>query len=225
MNVKIEAVARDKGKKSEIKSLRKEGFIPGIIYGEGKEGLKISLPKISFLKEYNKTIGEIAFFDITANGKVYNTIIKERQVHPVSREFVHLDFLEIHKGKAITVNVPIKTKGHSQGEQAGGLLEVLMRKLEVSCLPKDIPEHIEIDVSELNIGETIHLTDIELDMHTELPGDTPLIAVRAPKKEEEEEVIPEEEAVEGEEAEKEKTEEESSEEKPSKEKSSKEKST
>ena len=218
MNVKIEAIEREKGKKSEIKSLRKEGFIPGIIYGEGKEGLKISLPKIPFLKEYKKTIGEIAFFDINTNGKVCKTIIKERQIHPVSREFVHLDFLEVHKGKPITVNVPIRTIGHSKGELVGGLLEVLMRKLEISCLPKDIPEHIEIDVSELNIGETIHLTDIELvDMHTELPGDTPLIAVRAPKKEEE--ITPEEEAVEGEEAEKEKTEEESSEEKSSKEKS------
>ena len=216
MNVKIEAIERDKGKKSDLNALRKEGFIPGIIYGEGKEGMRISLPKIPFLKEYNKTIGEISFFDITLNGKEYQTIIKERQVHPVSREFVHLDFLKIHKGKTITVNVPIKTKGHSQGEQAGGLLEVLMRKIEVSCLPKDIPENIEIDVSELNIGETIHLTDIELvNVHTELPGDTPLIAVRAPKKEEE--VTPEEEAAEGEESEKEKTDEESSEERSSKE--------
>ncbi len=217
MNVKIEAVEREKGKKSEIKSLRKKGFIPGIIYGEGKEGLKISLEKIPFLKQYKKALGEIAFFDITLNGKVYKTIIKERQVHPVSREFVHLDFLEIHKGKVITVYVPIKTKGQSLGEQAGGLLEILTRKLEVSCLPKDIPEHIEIDISEMNIGDTIHLTDIELvDMQTELSGDTPLIAVRAPKKEEE--ITPEEEVVEGEETE-EKPEEETSKEKPSEEKS------
>jgi large subunit ribosomal protein L25 len=198
MKVKIKADTREIGKKSDLNELRRKGFIPGIIYGEGKEGKKISLDKITFQKLYKKHIGEMVFYEIITGDDTYDTIIKDRQFHPVTQEVLHIDFLEIHKGKQITVNVPFKFEGEAKGVAEGGLLEILLRELEVSCLPKDIPDDIVIDVSDLEINDTIHLDQVELvNLETRLSEDTPIVAVRPPKKEEEIEV-PE---VEGEEAE------------------------
>ena len=162
MNVKVEANLREIGKKSVLKNYRNENLIPGIIYGEGNEGLKILIPKIQFLKDYKGTIGKVSFFNILVDGKEFNTFIKEKQIHPVTREFVHIDFMEFHKGKKITFQIPFKYIGEALGTQEGGLVEVLHRELEISCLPKDIPEEISIDVSELEIGDSIHFRDIEL---------------------------------------------------------------
>ena len=186
MNLNIEAKFRKKGRKSDLKEIRKTGFIPGIIYGEGKEGIPISIPKITFLKAYKKTIGEMVFFEISVDNKKIKTVIKEKQIHPVSREILHIDFLELHKGKEITLEVPIKIIGDAPGTHEGGLLEVIVRKIEISCLPKDVPEEIQVDVSNLSIGDSIHFSQISLEnMRTKLPGDTTIVAVRAPRKIEE----------------------------------------
>lgn len=199
MNIKIEATLREKGKRSDLNKMRREGFIPAVIYGEGKVGLNILLPKIDFLKSYKKSIGEVAIFDINLAGKEINTFIKEKQIHPVSRDFVHIDFVELHKGKAITLNIPMHYPGEPVGLKEGGVLEILHHSIEISCLPKDIPEEIVIDVSSLDIGDSIHFRDIQLaeGSTTSMSDATTLVAVRAPKKitEETEEVVEEGEAV------------------------------
>ena len=210
MNLNLDAKLRKKGKRTDLKELRKAGFIPCIIYGEGKEGIPISIPQKSFLKIYKKSIGEMAFFDISVNNKKIKTIIKEKQIHPVSREILHIDFLELHKGREITLEVPIKIIGDAPGIHEGGLLEVIVRKIEISCLPKDVPEEIQVDVSKLNIGDAIHFSQITLEnMRTKLPEDTTIVAVRAPRKIEEVEETEEleEEGIEAEETPEEKTEE------------------
>ena len=214
MNVKVEAKLREIGKKSDLKNYRKENLIPGIVYGEGNEGLKILIPKIQFLKDYKGTIGKVSFFNILVDGKEFNTFIKEKQIHPVTREFVHIDFMEFHKGKKITLQIPFRYIGEAPGTQEGGLVEVLHRELEISCLPKDIPEEISIDVSELEIGDSIHFGDITIpeNIETSMSEITTLVAVRAPRKEEvieveEEEIEGEEAAEEGEETKEEATEE------------------
>ena len=201
MNVKVEAKLREIGKKSVLKKYRNENLIPGIIYGEGNEGLKILIPKIQFHKDYKKTVGEVAFFNIHVDGKEFNTFIKEKQIHPVTREFVHIDFMEFHKGKEITLKIPFRYIGEAEGIQEGGQLEILHREIEISCLPIDIPEEISIDVSELKIGDSIHFGDITIpkNIETNMSEITTLVAVRAPRKEEVIEV--EEEEIEGEEGE------------------------
>lgn len=203
MNIKIEAKSRIVEKRSNLKNYRKEGLIPAIIYGEGNKGLKIFLNRITFLKQYKKTFGEVAFFDIKVDGKDFNTIIKEKQIHPVTHEFVHIDFLLLHKGKPITLGIPIKYIGEVPGVQEGGLLEIIHREIEISCLPKDVPDDIIVDVSSLNIGDSIHFGDISIPENIEanISDITTLVAVRAPRKEEEIEV--EEEEIEGEEGEEE----------------------
>lgn len=203
MNIKIEATLREKGKRSDLNRYRHKGFIPAVIYGEGKIGVNILLQKIDFMRSYKKSIGEVAIFDVNLAGKEFSTFIKEKQVHPVSREFVHIDFVELHKGKPITLKIPFHYVGEAKGTNEGGALEILYHNIEISCLPKDIPEEIVIDVSELDIGDSIHFRDIELQegSTSNMTESTTLVAVRAPKKIEEvvTEEVEEAEVTEGEE--------------------------
>jgi len=205
MNIKINAEKRDLGKRSDLTELRKEGFIPGIIYGEGQEGMKIAFNARDYTREYKKSIGAVAFFDITVDGKTYKTFIKEKQIHPLTREVVHIDFLELHKGKPITIDVPINFTGEALGIKEGGVFEIIHRVIQVTCLPKDIPDEIRFDISEMNIGDSIHLRDLDIseDMNTDLSDDITIAILSVPKVIEEvvEEVEGEEgaEGVEGEE--------------------------
>ena len=199
MNIKIEAKLRELGKKSDLKNLRKEGFIPAVIYGEGQVGTNILLSEIPFQKQYKKSIGEVTIFEFDLDGKTISAFIKDKQVHPVSRKFMHIDFVELHKGKPITLNVPIRYIGEAAGTKEGGLLELIHRELEITCLPKDLPEDVVIDVSDLGIGDSIHFKDIQLaeNISTSMSDVTTLAAVRAPKKEEEVEVEEEADAIAG----------------------------
>jgi large subunit ribosomal protein L25 len=188
MNIKIEATLREIGTKSTIKTIRKDGFIPAVIYGEGQIGTNIKLAKIDFQKQYRKSIGEVAIFDIELDGASIPTFIKDKQIHPVSREFVHIDFVELHKGKSITLEIPIRFFGDAKGIKEGGLLELLHHSIEISCLPKDLPGEIEIDVSNLGIGDSIHFKDVQMaeNITANMSDITTLAACRAPKKIEEE---------------------------------------
>lgn len=182
MNVKIEAKAREKGKKSDLNKLRNDGFIPAIIYGEGNEGVKITLEKISFMKAYRKSIGEMVLFDIELDGKNFTTILKDKQLHPVTREFVHIDFQELHQGVAINVNVPFTFVGEPKGITQGGILDINLRDIEISCLPKDIPEDIKVDISGIGLDESLHIKDIDLGgLETKISPEITLASVRSPK--------------------------------------------
>ncbi|HNW99847.1 MAG TPA: 50S ribosomal protein L25 [Candidatus Cloacimonadota bacterium] len=162
MIFRLEATKRTVGKKSLNTELRKSGLIPAVIYGQGETGIPISLNKMEFMKEYKKSIGEIAFFNINIEGKEYNTIMKERQIHPVRRDVIHVDFLELHKDTPINVNVPLKFIGQPEDLKNGGILEIGMRHLSLTCLPAEIPEDFQVDISNLRIGQSIHVKDIDI---------------------------------------------------------------
>ncbi|MDP8231366.1 MAG: 50S ribosomal protein L25 [Candidatus Zophobacter franzmannii] len=189
MILKVAAQIREiERKKSSVKNLRKSGNIPAVIYGSGEEAKHVTLEKISFMKSYKKSIGETALFYVSVDGKEIHTIIKSRQMHPVTREIVHVDFLEFHPGRPITIDIPLSVTGEPEGVKLGGNLDVLMHKLPVSCLPKDIPEAIEIDVSALNIGDSIHVADLSHEKFTfNIADDITLVIVHAPRKADEEE--------------------------------------
>lgn len=194
MNIKLTATTRNK--EVSAKQLRKDGFIPAIVYGEGKPGVNISLTASEFSQVYRKTIGEVAFIDLKVEDHEYRVYIKDKQVHPVSRDVLHVDFMELPKNKAITLDIPIKITGKALGEEKGGVLEVLLRQLEVTCMYSDVIDDIEIDVSELDLGDTIHISDLQLSdkLDVTLPADTAVVTVRIPREEEEEELEEAEEA-------------------------------
>ena len=186
--------------------LREAGQIPAVLYGPKTESVLLSVNNNDFdlaLKQGRS--GQIILnLVVQNNGETYTrpAMIKELQVHPVSRNYLHIDFYEIDMDRKITVGIPIVTVGSSVGVERGGVLQIIRRELEVQCLPFEVPESIEIDVTDMDMGDSIHLEDISLDGEVEFMGESNLtvVTVLSPKLEEEPE---EEEELEEEDAEKE----------------------
>jgi large subunit ribosomal protein L25 len=162
--VTLEAKLREEIGSSKSRALRNSGFIPAVVYGEGKsQAIKVSRSK--FLKFLHEHKGENVIIRLKIDNekkqKAHTVMIKEIQYDPVSEEIIHLDFNKISLTKAITVKVPVEVKGESPGvKMDGGSLEHVLWEIEVECLPKDMPKSIEVDVSNLKIGDAIHIKDI-----------------------------------------------------------------
>jgi len=146
--------------KKDAKKMRKAGLVPSVIYG-GKEQYHIAIP----VKDFKDLVfsPDIAFVKIEVEGKEYNAILQDIQYHPVTDNILHADFLELVDGKHIVMGVPVKTTGTSPGILAGGKLQTKLRKLKVKALPADIPETITLDISNLNIGNSIKVKEIEVE--------------------------------------------------------------
>jgi len=172
------------GKKSQRKDLRKSGHIPAVIYSEGQPGILVSVPTNEFLKLYKKSIGGVAVFNLNLDGNEIRAIVKSRQIHPVSRSYIHVDFLELHKDKEISLSVPFRFIGTPSSLKEGGSLEITMRELKVSCLPRHIPEDIPLNIENIKIGETIYVKDLKVaELSIKEPGNIPIVSVHAQKAE------------------------------------------
>lgn len=179
------------------RALRREKKIPAVLYGPQTESVLLTVNNADLENAIKKSKGGQVFINlIIQNGKAVNhhAMIKELQTHPVSGEFLHVDFYEIALERKITVGVPIVTKGKSKGVELGGMLQVVRRELEVSCLPAQIPDAIEIDITELDIGDSVHVEEIHLEGEIEIEADVnfTVVTVLSPKVEEEAEEVEEE---------------------------------
>jgi large subunit ribosomal protein L25 len=177
-----------------------------VLYGPETESVLLSV-NISDIERVLKTgrIGQVLINLVIPNNGETSTktvMVKELQIHPVSRNFLHIDFYEITMDRKIIVNVPVTTTGKSKGVEIGGILQIIRRELEVQCLPLNVPESIEIDITDLEIGDSIHVADIPRQTDVEFLGDEnfTVVTVISPKIEEEEVEPEEEEAEEVEEA-------------------------
>jgi len=186
--------------------LRQAGQIPAVLYGPKTESVLLTVNKSDLDLALKKgRSGQIILnLVVQDNGETYTrpAMIKELQLHPLSRNYLHIDFYEIDLDRKITLGIPIVTVGSSVGVERGGVLQIIRRELEVECLPFEVPESIEIDITDLDMGDSIHVRDISMDGDVELLGESNLtvITVLSPKLEEEAE---EEEELEEEGAEKE----------------------
>jgi len=208
----LNATVRKTTGNSPARELRRGGQVPAVLYGPQTEPVLLSV-NIKELEQILKkgNIGSIILNLVIQNGEKFTkpAMIKEFQSHPVSGQFLHIDFYEIDMQRKINVMIPITTQGKSKGVEAGGLLQIVRREIEVFCMPGDIPETFEIDVTDLDIGDSVHVDEIPLGDNIELASDVnfTVVTVLSPKveaipEEEEEEVLEgEEEAAEGEAAE------------------------
>ncbi|UCD89301.1 MAG: 50S ribosomal protein L25/general stress protein Ctc [Desulfobacterales bacterium] len=185
--------------------LRRSGQIPAVLYGPETESILLSVNASEFEKVLKISIsGQVLLNLIIQNGETFtrSAMVKELQTHPVSRDFLHIDFYEIAMDRKIRVKVPVVTTGKSKGVELGGILQLVRRELEILCLPLKVPESIEIDVSDLDVGDAVHIGEIALAGDMEFLDDDhfTVVTVLTPKIEEvEEEEV--EELEEGEEAE------------------------
>ena len=187
---------------SPARALRREGRIPAVLYGPKTEPILLSVDSKEFEQIVKKsTIGSVLLNLLIQNGdtKSRPAMVKELQTHPVTQRFLHVDFYEIDMQRRIRVMVPVVIKGKAKGVEEGGLLQITSREIEVLCLPTEIPEAFEVDVTNLDIGDAIHSGDIQATGNVEIieEADVTVVSVLAPKVE----VEAVAEVVEGEEAE------------------------
>ncbi len=188
----LEILAREELGKNKVKDLRTKGFIPAVIYAEEKESLPIKVSHKQLLQLIHQHRLESAVINLKIKDdkkqKSRPCLIKEIQYDPVKGDVIHVDFNEISLTKIIKVNVPVVAKGEPIGvKQEGGSLEHILWEAEVECLPTEIPKEIEVDVSQLKIGDTIHIEDITFPSQIKVLNapEAIVFSVSAPIKEEE----------------------------------------
>ena len=179
--VTLEGFVRKPSGKGGARTLRRTGTIPAIFYGPETEPIPIQVAKSSLEKTLKKQTSENILFQLTIKGNDQETVktvmLKELQKTPVDREILHLDFYEVSLFKEIDVTVGLKIIGKATGVEKGGILQEISRDLEIRCLPTNIPNHIEVDVSALDIGDSIHVEDIKLPEGIRILSDAHLTLV------------------------------------------------
>jgi large subunit ribosomal protein L25 len=178
--------------RNAIKKVRKQGLIPGVIYGVGHEpiNLEVNGRQLSTVLAHSSSENIQLELEIVDGENKRNSLamIQEVQHHPLQRRILHVDFHAVSATEKITAEVPIETTGEPVGvKTGGGLLEHVLRDLEVECLPGDLPERIQVDVTNLDVNQSIHVKDLQLPAGVEAitDGDLTVVAVSAPRVEEE----------------------------------------
>ena len=166
MEATLEAVKRDGRGKNEARRLRVSGQVPAVVYGARKEGqapvgVPISVDPKEVLRILHSDSGANTLINLKFDGGESRVMVKEYQLDPVSHQLLHTDFYQLAMDKAIVVTVPIVLHGEPKGVKLqGGVLDFVTREIQVQCLPADIPEHIDIDASELMLNQSIRLRDV-----------------------------------------------------------------
>ncbi|HZP25274.1 MAG TPA: 50S ribosomal protein L25 [Terriglobales bacterium] len=157
----VEAKPRQGGGKNDARRLRQTGMIPAVVYGAGKESLAIAVDPKQMRRILHSESGHNSIFDLTLDGQNAKVMIVDWQYEPIKGALLHVDLKRIAMDKVLRVNVPILLKGEAPGvKQQGGILEQILREVEIECLPADIPGHIDADVSQLMFGQVIRVSDL-----------------------------------------------------------------
>ena len=176
----------------EAGRLRRTGWFPAVVYGEGRPGVDIQLNEHDFVMMLRTHRSENMIVDLAVEGvaKPYKVMLKAMQHHPITGRVIHLDLYEVSMTRKIEVELPVKLVGVPTGvANEGGILEHVLRALTVQCLPGDLIEELELDVSALSVGKTLRVRDMKIDAAKYRIMDDPdqvIAAVAAPRTEEEE---------------------------------------
>ncbi len=149
---------RSEYKKKAAKRLRAEGRIPAVMYSS-RGSMPIAVDGHEFSKKFH-TVSENTLIKLTVDKDSRDVLVKDYQEDIISGNILHIDFFEVEQGKLLRTNVPIHLLGSARGAKEGGVLEQLMHEIEVECLPKDIPDSVEVDVSDLGEGESVHVSQL-----------------------------------------------------------------
>ena len=191
MSTGFELSAQTRGTtgKAEARRMRRNDLVPGIIYGAGKEPAMITLEHDKILHALEHEAFYSHILDIKLDGKSESVVLKDVQRHVFKPKIVHVDFLRVSATEKLTMHIPLHYLGEeeSAGVKEGGVISKLMTDIEVRCLPKDLPEFIEVDITHVGLDESLHISDIKLPQGVELlheldeEHDHPIISVHTPK--------------------------------------------
>ncbi len=180
MILTLNAEKRNTIKKSDLTNLRETGKIPAVLYGSKMDAVKITIDKAEFTKQYKKSFNEVAFYELSMDGKTYHTLLKDKQIHPVTRNFLHLDFMLVPAESTVEIDMPVKFVGEPIGTKEGGFVDIIQRTVKISCKADQVPEDIELDISMLKVGESKHVRDLpQGSWHVKDAADITLVVVHA----------------------------------------------
>ena len=196
--IELKANVRTERKKGPARRLRVAGKMPAVLYGPSAEAMALSIDVTDLEKALKNRSGSQVFFNIVIEGgdaKNKTAMIKDLQTHPVSRDMIHADFYEIAMDRKIRATAPVSVTGKSVAVENGGMVQIIRRELEVLCFPNQMPEEITIDITGMDMGDSIHIEDIAVEEGIEFPHDVnfTVLTILSPRTEEEEEVEEEEE--------------------------------
>ena len=189
-NTKLIAKKRELLGSSNARRLRNEGLLPGVIYGDEKEPVSVLLETHHFEQVLHHSASESIIIDVEVEGEGDTSVlIKEVQHHPVTSDLLHVDMFRVTAGQVLSVDIQLELVGEAAGVKSGGTLDQVMHSIPVECLPRNLVEKIELDVSEMEIGDVLHVSDLQLgDKFKALVEEDAIVAaVAAPRAEEEEE--------------------------------------
>jgi len=200
-SVPLKAYPRTQTRRGGAKKLRDTGRVPAVIYGREvkPQNLEISAKEIGDLIHHSASENLLVDLSVENDARAKRlALVQEIQHHPLDGKVLHVDFHEVAENEKVIVNVPVETVGEAAGvKNSSGVLEHIMFKLKVRCLPKDLPEQITVDVTSLELGKALHLGEIKAPAGVEIIGDKsmPVVTVAMPRTEEEEVVATTTEAV------------------------------
>lgn len=191
---KLEVFERTLNGTKAAKALRRESRVPAVYYYKGQENINLSMDRVALMRSLH-TGHHI--FEIEIDGKEQYAMVKAVQYHPVTDEIIHLDLLRVRRDQKITITVPLVLVGDSAGSHQGGMVIQSLNTVDVSCLPIDVPEKIELDITNLELNNSYTVEDIVTEENIEIvsQSDLVVVSVQIPK---EETVVEEVEEVEGE---------------------------
>jgi len=194
-SVSLTAYPRVLSGRLDVKKLRAQGRVPAVIYGGQSKPESLEVTQVDLENLIHHSVSENVLVDLKVeggNGGSRLALLQDVQHYALTGKVLHVDFHEVSATEKVVIMIPVETKGESAGVKNGGVLEHVLHKVKVKALPKDLPEIIEVDVTALEIGQTIHLGDLPKIEGVEYVGDVKLsvIAVAAPRAEKEEEAAP-----------------------------------
>ncbi|HWP58226.1 MAG TPA: 50S ribosomal protein L25 [Candidatus Acidoferrales bacterium] len=182
--VEVKAERREIGSKGKVKQLRRKGKIPGIFYGPKSTPVPLAIDGKDFVTRVAGGEGSHLIKLASQCAELANKValVKEMQFHPVTGAIQHVDFYEVDLAEKIVVKVPLHFVGKAAGVIRGGILQPIVREIDVECLPMDIPEYIDVEVSALDIGDSLHISDVPIPagVSAVYESDFPVVSVVPP---------------------------------------------
>lgn len=160
--ITLKAMKREDHKGETLNQLRKKGIIPGIYYGHGIDNINLAATELDLRPIIYTTESHIVNLKLN-DDKPLSCILKDVQFHPVTDKPLHFDLIGLKEGEMITIEVSVHLTGNAPGVKEGGVLQHILHKLEVECLPSSIPSHIDVDVSNLNMNDSVKVSDVKIE--------------------------------------------------------------
>jgi large subunit ribosomal protein L25 len=180
----IKANIRTETGKSKIRKLRRAGLLPAVMYGHGDPSVMLSISAHEFMMLLRELRGHAPIVDVVIDcAGTTRCVIKTIQRNPIDGSFLHVDFQKVHAQEKITLNVPVIIHGTAEGVKQGGMLEQLLREIPVRGTIDKIPEHIDIDITHLKMGHSIHISELNYpDIEFVLPPESAIVTILTPRK-------------------------------------------